>query len=263
MKGKTQSFSRILDGGTCLLILKDLWGVGGGLWLSVGTQILRAELSESTHLREISILAWHWLHSEPVGYSNGAPKAKGWKGQDVALTISRQAVQRLPVHMPFDVTLSTKGSRPSFNHHCAGISLRTSLTQQGCWSADQSYPTLCDLTCQASLSFTISWSLLKLISIESVMSSNPLVLCCPFLLLFSIFPSIRVFSNELALHIRGHIQKARKVEPHSLQTKSTNTRGTPPWDQMSYGSWIRRRMLGISSAEGHFSKVKKRNYATR
>ena len=77
MKGKTQSFSRILDGGTCLLILKDLWGGGGGLWLSVGTQILRAELSESTHLHEVSILARHWIHSEPVGYSNEAAKAKG------------------------------------------------------------------------------------------------------------------------------------------------------------------------------------------
>ena len=42
MKGKTQSFARILDGETCLLVLKDLWGVGGGLWLPVGTQILRA-----------------------------------------------------------------------------------------------------------------------------------------------------------------------------------------------------------------------------
>ena len=56
--------------------------------------------------------------------------------------------------------------------------------------------------CQASLSFTISQSLLKLVSIESVMPSNHLVLCCPLLLLPSIFPSIRVFSNELALHIR-------------------------------------------------------------
>ena len=50
-------------------------------------------------------------------------------------------------------------------------------------------------TCQASLSFTISWSLLKFTSIESVMSSNHLILCC-LLLLPSIFPSIRVFSNE-------------------------------------------------------------------
>ena len=55
---------------------------------------------------------------------------------------------------------------------------------------------------QASLSFIISQSLRKLMSIESVMPSNQLVLCCPLLLLPSIFPSIRVFSNELALCIR-------------------------------------------------------------
>ena len=55
---------------------------------------------------------------------------------------------------------------------------------------------------QASLSITNSWSLLKLISIESVMPSNHLILYCPLLLLPSIFPSIRVFSNESVLHIR-------------------------------------------------------------
>jgi len=55
---------------------------------------------------------------------------------------------------------------------------------------------------QASLSFTIFWSFLKLTSIELVILSNHLVLWCPFLLLPSIFPSIRVFANELALHIR-------------------------------------------------------------
>ena len=55
---------------------------------------------------------------------------------------------------------------------------------------------------QASLSFTTSWSLLKLMSIESVMPSNHLILCCPLLLLPSIFPSINIFSNESALHIR-------------------------------------------------------------
>ena len=58
------------------------------------------------------------------------------------------------------------------------------------------------VACQAFLSFTVSLSLLKLMSIESVMSSNHLILCRPFLFLFSIFPSIRVFSDELALHIR-------------------------------------------------------------
>ena len=55
---------------------------------------------------------------------------------------------------------------------------------------------------QASLFFTISWSLFKLMSIESVMPSNHLILCRPLLLLPSIVPSIRVFSNELALCIR-------------------------------------------------------------
>ena len=55
---------------------------------------------------------------------------------------------------------------------------------------------------QASLSFTISWSLLRFMSIESVMPSNHLVLCRPLLLLPSIFTSIMVFSNELALCIR-------------------------------------------------------------
>ena len=56
--------------------------------------------------------------------------------------------------------------------------------------------------CQASLSITNSWSLLKLMSFESVMPSSHLILCHPLLLPPSIFPSIRVFSNEPALHIR-------------------------------------------------------------
>ena len=55
---------------------------------------------------------------------------------------------------------------------------------------------------QASLSITISWSLLRLMSIESVMASNHLILCHPRLLLPSIFPSSKVFSNESVLCIR-------------------------------------------------------------
>ena len=55
---------------------------------------------------------------------------------------------------------------------------------------------------QASLSFTVSRSFLRFVSIESVMPSNYLILCCSLLFLPPIFPSIRVFSNELVLHIR-------------------------------------------------------------
>ena len=58
------------------------------------------------------------------------------------------------------------------------------------------------VACQTSLPFSISQSLLKLMSIESVMPSNHLILCHPLLLLPSVFPSIRIFSNEWALHIR-------------------------------------------------------------
>ena len=54
----------------------------------------------------------------------------------------------------------------------------------------------------ASLSFTISWSLLKLMSIESVISSSHLILCCPLLLLPAVPPRTRVFSNESTLRIR-------------------------------------------------------------
>ena len=57
-------------------------------------------------------------------------------------------------------------------------------------------------TCQSSLSITNSWSLFKIMSIESVMPSNHLILCNPLLLLPSIFPNIRVFSNESDLRIR-------------------------------------------------------------
>ena len=64
------------------------------------------------------------------------------------------------------------------------------------------FATLWTAACQASLSITNSWSLLKLMSFESVIPSNHLILCCPLLLQPSIFPSIRVFSKESVLRIR-------------------------------------------------------------
>ena len=68
---------------------------------------------------------------------------------------------------------------------------------------------------QALLSFIISWSLLKLLSIESVMPSNHLILCCPLLLLPSNFPRIRVFSSNLAFHIRWPKYWSFSISPSS------------------------------------------------
>ena len=81
-----------------------------------------------------------------------------------------------------------------------------------CWVMSDSATPL-TAACQASLSCTISQSLLKLMSIESVMPSNHLILCCPLLLLPSIFPSITVFSSESALHIRWPKYQSFSISP--------------------------------------------------
>ena len=89
------------------------------------------------------------------------------------------------------------------------VVLHQSLASRKCTSilllVAKSYLTLWDpetAACQAPLSFAISQSLLKFMSIKSVMLSSHVILCCSLLLLLSIFPSIRVFSSELALCIR-------------------------------------------------------------
>ena len=66
---------------------------------------------------------------------------------------------------------------------------------------------------QASLSITNSWNLFNLMSIQLVMPSNHLILCCPLLLPPSIFPSIRVFSNESVLHIRWPKKWSFSISP--------------------------------------------------
>ena len=96
--------------------------------------------------------------------------------------------------------------------------------------------------CQASLSITNSRGLLKLMSIESVMPSNHHILCCPLLLLPSIFPSIRVFSNESALCIRWpkywSFTKDLYIENYKTLMKEIKE-GTNRWRNILC-SWIRR-----------------------
>jgi len=89
----------------------------------------------------------------------------------------------------------------SFSRQVSLCSLQFSSTLL--LSCVQLFATPWNVAHKASLSITNSWDLLKLMSIESVMLSNHLLLCHPHLLLPSIFPSIRVFSKESVLHIRG------------------------------------------------------------
>ena len=89
------------------------------------------------------------------------------------------------------------------NLHNSGIKIEVvSHSSVQSLSGVQLFVTTWTAAHQASLSTTNSWSPPKPMSTESVMPSNHLILCCPILLLLSIFPSIRVFSNESALHIR-------------------------------------------------------------
>ena len=93
---------------------------------------------------------------------------------------------------------------------------------------------------QASLSITNSWSLPKLISIESGMPSNYLILCHPLLLLSSIFPRIRVFSNESALHIRWP-----KYWSFSFSISASNGH-TQDWSPLGWTGWISLQSKGLS-----------------
>ena len=91
--------------------------------------------------------------------------------------------------------------------------------------------------CQACLSFTISWSLLKLMSNELVMPSNHLILCCPLLLPPSICPSIRVFSNESVLWSGGQsIGASASVLPMNIQD----------WFPLGLIGWISLQSKGLS-----------------
>ena len=99
--------------------------------------------------------------------------------------------------------------------------------------------------CQASLSITNTWSLPRLMSIESVMRSNYLILCHPLLLLPSIFPNIRVFSNESSVRIRWP-----KYWSFSFSINPSNEH--PGLISLGWTGWISLQFKGLSRA---FSKT--------
>ena len=109
---------------------------------------------------------------------------------------------------------------------------------------------------QASLSITNSRSLPKLMSIESVMPSNHLILCHLFLLLPSVFPSIRVFSNESALHIRGQsigVWVSTSVFPVSTQA----------WSPLGWTGWISLQSKGLSTIFSNTTVQKHQFFGTQ
>ena len=124
----------------------------------------------------VQLFVTPWTVGYQAPLSTGFPRQEYWSG--------------LPFPSSVDQIFLTKGLNL--------CSVQFSSVAQSCL-------TLCDpMTAarQASLSISNFYSLLKLMSIESVMPSNHLILCRPLLLLPLIFPSIRVFLNESALHIR-------------------------------------------------------------
>ena len=116
-----------------------------------------------------------------------------------------------------------------FFFFCFWIHLISSVQSLSCVRL---FATLWTTACQASLSITNSWSPPKPMSTESVMLSNHLILCCPLILLLpSIFPSIRVFSNELALCIRW-------PRFGVLASTSVLAMNTQDWSPLGWTGWI-------------------------
>ena len=145
------------------------------------------------------------------------PRALLNSGQDGAACGVRCAAAPMPPALALCAACSRHPPRPLLLFSCSVVFDFVTL-----WTA----------ACQASLSITISWSLLKLRSTESVKPSSHCILCCPLLLLPSVFPSIIVFSNESALHIRwpkywsfGQVLLYFFLAmPHSILDLSSSTR---------------------------------------
>ena len=109
-------------------------------------------------------------------------------------------------------------------------------------SVSQSHPTLCDPMDGSMSGLPVhknSWSLPKLISIESAMLSSHLILCHPLLLLPSIFPSIRVFSNQSAL-------RTRWPKYSEFQLQQSPSMNTQDWSPLGWTGWLSLQSKGLS-----------------
>ena len=134
-------------------------------------------------LSHVWLFATPWTVAPQVPLSMGFPRQEYWSG--------------LP--FPFPITYMAWIKNSSRVHSIIWVHSVLSVQSLSCV---QHLVTPWTVACKAFLSINNFQSLLKLLFIESVMSSNHLILCCPLLLLLAISPRIRVFSNESVLHIR-------------------------------------------------------------
>ena len=128
-------------------------------------------------------------------------------GETEQLTLMKPYISRAPFHTGSQywevfVKLVHPFPKAEENHHFSFFFIGVQFSSVQSLSCVQLFATPRTAACQASLFITNSQSLLKLMLIESVMPSKHLILCCPLLLLPSIFPSLRVFFNESVFHIR-------------------------------------------------------------
>jgi len=108
----------------------------------------------------------------------------------------------------------------------------------------------------ASLSITNSWSSPKPMSIESVMPSNHLILCCPLLLLLSVFPSIRVFSSESALYIKW-------PKYWSFRFRISPLMNIQDWSPLGWTGWISLQSKGFSRVFSNITVQKHQFFGTQ
>ena len=139
-----------------------------------------------------------WTHS-----SYSCSTRSGWKGRQTLPSPNFLAAPRKQSLYPLLLLENRRHSSPHHTPYPTSIPARRfQLSSVQSLSCVQLFATPWTASHQASLSITNSQSLVKLMSIKSVMPSSHLILCHPLLFPSSIFPSIRVFSNESALHIR-------------------------------------------------------------
>ena len=149
-------------------------------------------------------------------------------------------------------------------HLCSAGDVPFSFFGKGYWTIGSFQSLICvwlfmtpwSTARQASLSITISRSPPKPISIESVMPSNHLILCHPLLLLPSIFPSIKVFSNKLALHIKWPsigVSASKSVLPIN----------THDWSPLGWTGWISLQSKGLSRVSSNTTVQKHQFFNTQ